>query len=100
MIGGIQRDLAYPKAPKEVKIHSEDCRSVEFDSKSNYLLTASFDNTIGIYDLANRTLKEKLTSHSDRVVLAKWHPNLPVILSASADCTARIYAPKKLLEDL
>lgn len=77
-------------------MHTADCRSVEFDAKSQYLLSASFDNTIGIYDLKQQSIKAQPDCHTDRVVLAKWHPHLPITLSTSADCTARILGPRRL----
>jgi len=75
-------------------------RSVEFDSSSGLIVTSSFDATIGIYDLNNERLLNRISSHTDRVVLAKWHPFYPVILSTSADTTARLFAPQKFVESL
>ena len=98
---------------KTEELHEADCRfitniksnnklnrSVEFDSSSGLIVTSSFDSTIGIYDLNNEILLNRISSHTDRVVLAKWHPFYPVILSTSADTTARLFAPQKFIENL
>jgi len=102
-------DLTERKIIDEIKIHEADCRlfrfycsnigrSVEFDAYSGLLATSSFDATIGIYDVNERMMKNRIQNHTDRVVLAKWHPFYPVILSTSADTTARLFAPKKFME--
>jgi WD40 repeat protein len=71
--------------------HSTECRSVEFSPDANWLVSASFDSSIGIVDL-NSTQTYKLEQHQDRVVCARWHPSLPVLLSTSADKTVRLFS--------
>lgn len=44
-------DLTTQKLIQEINIHDADCRSVEFDPTANYVTTASFDGTVGIYDI-------------------------------------------------
>jgi WD40 repeat protein len=75
-------------------------RSVEFDAYSGLIATSSFDSTIAIYDINKRAVKTRITNHTDRVVLAKWHPFYPMILSTSADSTARLFAPSSFMESL
>jgi len=48
--------------------------------------------------MSQKVEKTKIIHHTDRVVLAKWHPFYPIILSTSADKTARIFAPRKFIE--
>lgn len=72
-------------------------RSVEFDPTAQFLVSSSFDKTVAIYDLLERKQVNKIQTHTDRSVLSKFHPFYPFILSTSADCTARIYAPKNFL---
>jgi WD40 repeat protein len=83
-----------------------DCRCVEFDPTSRYLATASFDSTITIYDYEQQRLVTTIDNHEDRVhsllkhekvVLCRWHPFYPFILSTSADSTGRIFAPHSFL---
>ena len=33
--------------------------------------------------------------HTDRVVSCIWHPEIPLIVSTSADKTARVWIPQK-----
>lgn len=37
--------------------------------------------------------------HEDRVVNARWHPFLPIIVTTSADCTFKIYATEYFLNE-
>jgi len=85
-------DLTAGKLQGKLTHHTSDCRSVEFSADANWLVTASFDGTIGVVDL-NKGVVRKITEHTDRVVSARWHPYLPIILSTSADRTARIFCP-------
>ena len=32
--------------------------------------------------------------HEDKVVSAKWHPDIPIIISTSADKSARVWIPQ------
>ncbi len=72
-------------------------RSVEFDPTGNYIVSSSFDSTICVYDINNRNLINTLKNHTDRVVLSKFHPYYPLILSTSADCTSRLFAPRDFI---
>lgn len=85
-------DLTASKLQTKLTHHTNDCRSVEFSADANWLVTASFDGTIGVVDL-NKGNVRKMADHTDRVVSARWHPYLPIILSTSADRTARIFCP-------
>jgi len=49
--------------------------------------------------LNKKTVVNRIQNHADRVVLAKWHPFYPVVLSTSADSTARLFAPQKFIEN-
>lgn len=35
----------------------------------------------------------KTLEHDDKVVTVRWHPYLPLLMSTSADKSARIWAP-------
>jgi WD40 repeat protein len=73
-------------------------RSVEYDAYSGLIATSSFDSTIGLYDVNEKIIRNRIQNHTDRVVLAKWHPFYPIILSTSADFTARLFAPRKFMD--
>jgi WD40 repeat protein len=66
-------------------------RSLCFSCDGTYLASGSFDSNIHItkpfqHDDVIKTLK-----HKDKIVNLKWHPFLPILLSTSADKTARIW---------
>jgi len=42
-------------------------------------------------DLEHMQTVKELTEHEDKVVSVKWHPYLPMLLSTSADKSARIW---------
>jgi len=85
-------DITAGKLFGKFKHHNADCRSVEFSSDNKWLISASFDNSIGIVDM-NHNQTFKIEPHDDKVVSAKWHPYLPILLSTGADRTARVLAP-------
>jgi len=83
-------DLTSGKMIMRVKNHSEEARSISFSSDGVYRATGSFDKTIKI----TKTLSEKeeaVLHHDDRVVCVKWHPFLPMLVTSSADFTARVW---------
>ena len=90
------RKMAEPL--KIISIHEEDCRSVEFDPSGRYFASTSFDNTCKIYDTSTDKVVSTLTAHTDRVVLAKWHPFFPILISTSADSQVKAYASKNFVE--
>jgi WD40 repeat protein len=68
-------------------------RSVSFSPDGKYLVSGSFDSRIKIFDVEKDfDLIGELT-HLDRVVSVKWHPEVPILLSTSADKTAKIWVP-------
>jgi len=50
-------------------------------------------NVVDTSDLDNLGVVKSL-AHEDKVVSVKWHPYRPVLLSTSADKTARIWGPQ------
>jgi WD40 repeat protein len=92
--GGVSLwNLRAAKLEDTLLYHNADCRTVEFSSDGHWLLSSSFDYTIGVLEMATKQVT-KLKFHNDRVVNAKWHTQLPIILSTSADKTARVIGPQ------
>ncbi|KAL4455394.1 hypothetical protein ABPG74_012546 [Tetrahymena malaccensis] len=83
----------------EIKNHTADCRSVEFDPTGNYMISTSFDKSICIYNIEEEKIVTKINNHSDRVVLSKFHPFFPFVLSTSADSTSRVFAPSEFIKN-
>ena len=80
---------------KEIYQHNVAVRSVAFSPDGKYLLSGSFDSTIKIYDINNNFNNIGKLEHGDKVVSCKWHPEIPLIVSTSADKTARVWVPSK-----
>ena len=77
------------------KLHSAEVRGVSYSADGRYLASAGFDKNIQISDTSNKQKVEvvKTLEHDDKVVSVRWHPYLPILLSTSADKSARIWAP-------
>ncbi|KDO29858.1 hypothetical protein SPRG_19737 [Saprolegnia parasitica CBS 223.65] len=67
------------------------------------LATGSADNTIYLHDVTCRrgyglngstSLLQRLEGHTDRVYSVDFHPNEPILASASADFTVKIWLPR------
>ena len=82
---------------KEIKVSDKaEIRSVNISGDGKYILCGGFDHKMKIYDICNDFNQVKTMEHEDRVVSCKWHPDLPIIVSTSADKTARLWIPKIL----
>jgi WD40 repeat protein len=68
-------------------------RSVSFSPDGKYLASASFDSKIKLFDVENKFELIGELEHFDRAVSVKWHPEVPLLISTSADKTARIWMP-------
>ena len=79
----------------EIKENSQgkEVRTICFSPDGKYLISGGFDNKIKIYDILNTFNLASELEHNDKVVSVKWHPDLPIIVSTSADKTARIWSP-------
>jgi WD40 repeat protein len=84
-------DLTAGKLFSKYTFHTLECRSVEFSSNAAWLATGSFDSTLGLVEMSKGQVF-KLEPHMDKIVSVRWHPSLPILLSTSADKTARIFS--------
>ena len=84
-------DITAGKLFSKYTYHTLECRSVEFSSNSMWLATGSFDSTLGLVNVSKGQVF-KFEPHMDKIVSVRWHPSLPIILSTSADKTARIFS--------
>ena len=73
--------------------YAVNCRSVSFSPDGKYLCSASFESTIKIFDVERQFTNVGILEHNDRVVSVKWHPEVPLLISTSADKTARLWIP-------
>ena len=88
-------DYAKRCVVKEITEHPEKVRSVSFSPDGKYLISGSYDFKVKIYDVNNNFDLMGELEHTDRVVSCIWHPEIPLIVSTSADKTARVWIPQK-----
>ena len=79
---------------REIKASEKEIRAVNISKDGKFLMTASFDKKISIFDINDDLKLVKYLEHDDRAVNCKWHPDKPIITSSSADNTVRIWTPK------
>ena len=79
---------------KEIKASDKEIRAVNISKDGKFLMTASFDKKVSIFDINDDLKLVKYLEHDDRAVNCKWHPDKPIIVSSSADNTVRIWTPK------
>ena len=79
----------------EIKENSlgKEVRTICFSPDGKFLISGGFDNKIKMYDILNNFNLASELEHNDKVVSGKWHPDIPIIVSTSADKTARIWSP-------
>ena len=84
------------KLIKEIKDNNDkqEIRSISFSPDGKFLLSGSFDHKIKLFDVNNDFNLLGALEHEDKVVSAKWHPNIPIIISTSADKSARVWIPQ------
>jgi len=70
-------------------------RGVSYNADGKYVASAGYDGKIHICNTVNLEKMKVLKTlhHEDKVVSVKWHPNKPMLLSSSADKTARVWFP-------
>ena len=79
----------------EIKENTQqkEVRGLSFSPDGKYLISGGFDNKVKIYDVMNNFNLTGELEHNDKVVSVRWHPDLPIIISTSADKTARLWSP-------
>jgi coatomer protein complex subunit alpha (xenin) len=71
--------------------HSDYIRTVQFHHELPWILSASDDQTIRVWNWLNRTLISTATGHDHYVMSAFFHPSQDLIVSASLDQTIRLW---------
>ena len=88
-------DLNMRKCLTHQKVHQGEARGVSYSADGRFVASAGFDKNIVIADTMNENELQvvKCLEHDDRVVSVRWHPYLPLLISTSADKSARIWTP-------
>ncbi|MEG5043386.1 nSTAND1 domain-containing NTPase [Microcoleus sp. B4-C1] len=71
--------------------HRDIVTSVSFSPDGKTLASASHDNTVKIWNLANKKLLQTLTGHKDWVLGVSFSPDGQTIASASVDKTVKLW---------
>jgi len=71
--------------------HLDYIRTVQFHHEYPWILSASDDQTIRIWNWQSRTCIAVLTGHNHYVMCAAFHPKEDLVVSASLDQTVRIW---------
>ncbi|KAJ3161160.1 Coatomer subunit beta' [Geranomyces michiganensis] len=73
--------------------HEKGVNSVDYyhGGDKPYLITGADDKTIKVWDYQNKTCVQTLEGHTHNVTAAAFHPELPIIISASEDGTVRLW---------
>jgi WD40 repeat protein len=70
--------------------HDDVVNCVAFTADGKHLASASFDKTVGIWDVASRKMERKLTGHSDFVYSVAFDPQGKWLVSSSKDRSVKM----------
>ncbi len=76
---------------QEINSHGK-IRSIAFSVEGKYLAVGSESSSIYIYDVENKYSLVKTLKHDNQVVSLKWHHEVPLLLSTSADNSAILWS--------
>lgn len=84
------------KTKKSTKLsgHKDNVNCVNFSPDGNYLVSASEDNTLMIWDIHKQNVTRTLIAHSKSVMICKYSPDGKKILSGSDDNQAILWNAK------
>ncbi|XP_058098700.1 coatomer subunit alpha-1-like isoform X2 [Magnolia sinica] len=71
--------------------HLDYIRTVQFHNEYPWIVSASDDQTIRIWNWQSRTCISVLTGHNHYVMCASFHPKEDLVVSASLDQTVRVW---------
>ncbi len=82
---------AQPPMPKELKGHNALVYSLSFSPDGKFLATASYDNTIKVWDFAAGKEVKTLTGHTAPVYCVAFSPDGQTLASGSLDKSIRLW---------
>jgi WD40 repeat protein len=75
----------------QVRLHDKSITALRVSRDSSFLVTASLDKTIGIWDRETAKCIRKLNGHADGVTSISLSPDGRYVLSASGDKTVKLW---------
>nr|XP_053654224.1 coatomer subunit beta'-like isoform X2 [Cherax quadricarinatus] len=85
--------LGSPQANFTLEGHQRGVNCVDYyhGGDKPYLISGADDSLVKIWDYQNKTCVQTLEGHSQNVSSVSFHPELPIILTGSEDCTVRVW---------
>ncbi|KAH9825807.1 Polyadenylation factor subunit 2 [Teratosphaeria destructans] len=79
-----------------IQAHADDItvRDIAFAPTDERFVTAADDNSLKIWDFANRAVVSELLGHTWDVKCADWHPTKGLIVSGSKDHQVKLWDPR------
>ncbi len=71
--------------------HTNDVRSIAFSSDSQWLISASYDQTIKLWDVSTGKCLQTITGHQGGVLTAKFSPDDRLIISGGIDGVLKVW---------
>jgi WD40 repeat protein len=84
-------DSAAPEKRRELRGHDKPIRSASFSPDGDFVVTASADQSAGIWNAGTGQLIQVLRGHTDEVVAARFSSDGRLVVTASRDNTARVW---------
>ena len=90
-------DLATGQCTHSILAHLDAVTSVSLDAAGFSLVSGSHDCSVRFWDiLGSRACVQEITNHREKaregVLAVEFHPTLPVMASAGADGSVKLYA--------
>ncbi|XP_050693669.1 coatomer subunit beta'-like isoform X4 [Eriocheir sinensis] len=80
-----------PNFTLEGHLRGVNCVDYYHGGDKPYLISGADDSLVKIWDYQNKTCVQTLEGHSQNVSSVAFHPDLPIILTGSEDCTVRVW---------
>ena len=87
-------DLKQQRFIQRFNHHSDDVRTLKFSPDGSWLLTGSFDGTVGLVDMDifNQETGALFQGHHGKVLQVAWHPSRPYFVTSGSDGAVKAWS--------